>query len=696
MTVTIHHGSSSSNTGNGRRRTQSEGSGGAGHHQGSSAVHRPTPPPRPLRSILTNASHQEPPCFSLWPSPSSSSSTRPTGTRPRPPDPTGRGQGTGGGQGRDGGQREHQEGAGLIDGDDVKEDSDSDSDPRSNKPSSHPGTLSRPTDKDKDDDEEDEDRSTSRRTTSAPTLLKRSKSMYSATSSDSTAAMFDLHYSHRPPSLLGGNESLPSTPPDLSDPLLAPLISLLPKHIDPHVILSRLLMKEGGRGWIHPTAFGDFKTKESWRKERYGGGGGGGGTRSGTTPAGQANDDDDEGELQDELEDDDERYCSVHRSPSPASSVTSLADLYDSGFDGEEGRQQQYGLLANKAGTSIYLSAPEDQQQQQTTTMADRPWSGEEARSGRGRLTTANMAAVAAASTASHPIPTASSSPSTTPDPSSSYSPAYPSPSSSPSPSTSPYPHLLPQLQKNANSTTLSTIRPTTQPPLSPSTTTSIRRQPSSSSLSSSCTCTSQLSTLTRDSSTSTASRTSSIRFAPLPEEELREEKRKRAARKKKNRVHDANSGLEQVEKKWAMGIAGRRELLLGSAAGTSSPSGGKVEPGHGSSSERSSASTAGGDEANLGAPWLGNAAAGRTTVPPRLDNGEIDLDELDLDFGDSDNDEDDGDGSTSDSSEGDGRKRRTARRKGLAEMTLRVNERGELVEKRPLGVTLEEVRGVE
>jgi len=503
--------------------------------------------------------------------------------------------------------------------------------------------------------------------------------------SGSRSSYFDKH-------ILDYNHSVPSTPPDLSDPTLQPLINLLPKHVDPNVIIAKLLMKQGGRGWVHPTAFGDFKTKESWRERNSH-------VNTSTTAAG-SNDrrgvscppapfghEHSPAYSPPSNDDEEEETCSLHRRPSPASSVTSLADLDDRESAGQPYPAGSDSLpRSTSAGPlSIYLSTPDDES---SDTIGEQV----------GML--GNDTAVA-----DHPHPEPQSIPSAPQRMQAvssfrSYSPAFSATSatSTPSPSTSPQPGVGAHSGSDSNLHNSNSISNSNTRPTLPFAT--LRRESSTSSLSSSCTCHSQLSTLTRDSSTSNASRTSSIRFAPLPEAELRAEKRRRAAARKKALRHappDANSGLELVEKKWAMGVAGRRELLLGGATPAHTPKtvnsstigelasspaifgfGLGLGPGLGSTTATATATAE--DKENL-------ADSTRIIVPPRLDNGEIDIDELDLDFGDVDDSDREygyGNGYSYGSS--------SARRKGYSESTLRMNERGELVEKRPLGVTLEEL----
>ena len=162
-----------------------------------------------------------------------------------------------------------------------------------------------------------------------------------------------------------------------------------------------------------------------------------------------------------------------------------------------------------------------------------------------------------------------------------------------------------------------------------------LTRQRSSSSLATSssvCTCA---------SNASNASRTSSIRFAPLPDAD--ELKRLRGGRKN--------------EKSFTMGIAGRKNLLLGKT----------------------------GPDADLA------LAEGEEFD----DFGFDDLDEAPGNSRGSESGDPDGEDASSDSEvdEFDGsRTRRHKRPDSNADAAIRINEDGELVEKRPLGVTLEDV----
>jgi hypothetical protein len=263
-----------------------------------------------------------------------------------------------------------------------------------------------------------------------------------------------------------------------NNPVLAPLLKLLPKHVDPSTL--KTLLKG-----VHPSAFGAFKTKETWRKDnpdvlsnsfddR----------RSESCPAGCRG------------SSDDDAACSY--TYSPTGSLSSLADLEE------------------EVVTRDYDDTP-------STSVSPIP-----------------------------PLPSSSSS------------------SMSPPRYTSAY---------------LSTPQDL-----------SLRRYRSNSSIASACTC------------NSTSSRTSSIRFAPLPEEELQSRERK-------------------PQLSFAMGIAGRAKLLQGRKA------------------------------------------------PQDLSEDSVDeifdpeLRQIDAQIEDEENDS-----------------------RGASDITLRYNEDGDIVEKRPLGVTLEEV----
>jgi hypothetical protein len=219
-----------------------------------------------------------------------------------------------------------------------------------------------------------------------------------------------------------------------------------------------------------------------------------------------------------------------------------------------------------------------------------------------------------------------------------------------------------------------------------------VKRQTSSSSLASSnCTCRSNTSNV---SNASNASRSSSVTFAPLPEEEIKKARMESLSR---------NGGSVGSDRSKVMGIKGRRNLLLGlngdeDNGSPSSPSSSRDTQSFDSKSTRDASyrrpvlDESSDDEGDDGNDSPTSSSNGRSWSSPTRSSfdvlayfGEEDLLNPPSPSGPS---------SVSLTRDNTIRKKDNAKggeRKG-SDVTIRYGRDGELVETRPLGVTLEEV----